>query len=105
MRDSLAILYQSGSEFFADRDHPARFPFARRVLEADGPTDLTMDVVGHPPSEPGYLLKSSGRFWPTGGKSACFSVADGSWPNNPGWPRPAPCSTSLLASLTTQRPP
>jgi hypothetical protein len=62
MRDGLAVLYQGGSEFFADRDHPARFPLARCVLEADGPADPALGVVGHPPSEPGDLLGPEAGF-------------------------------------------
>jgi Protein of unknown function (DUF2778) len=52
----LAILDQGCPELIADRDHPARFPFARCILETDSPADVPLGVAGHPPSEPGYLL-------------------------------------------------
>jgi hypothetical protein len=58
MRDGLAKLDQSCPELLADRDQPARFSFARCVLEADYSADVPLGVVSHPPGEPGDLLGS-----------------------------------------------
>lgn len=48
--DGLAVFDQYGPQLLADWDYPARLPLAGRVLEADGPPDLALGVVGHPPS-------------------------------------------------------